>query len=652
MIKFLQLFLLIFSVFSMSVFGQNPKIDSIQNLLEKSRNDVEKTSLLNEIADLYKNENPQLTKEFANRALVLSKKINNTKEEGRAYINLGNYSIISGNYKAALDYFRQAKDLFEEGSGDDNQKELARVYGSIGIVFSEQSSYGKALEFHLKAVKIYESLNDEQKLARVYNNIGIVYKAQKENFKALKYFLKAQNLQEKLKDPAVGTTTTNIGNIYLDQQDYTKAIEYYNQAEKQFEKNTDLRGLGELYNSLGIYYQQTDNQEKAVDSWNRALDSFNKIEDKFGISDTYYYLGKFYYSNKDYPQAINFTQKANDLAKELSLLEMLTLSEKQLRDIYESSGNYQLALQHGKIYDELRDSLMNYQNIRKSIQSEMDFEFDKKESLHREEQHKQEIVFEEQGKRYRMQLIFGTLLALLCFGLVFLFYNRYQLKKTLTLQKNLAEYEQKALHLQMNPHFVFNCLGSISSFIVQNGNDSAIKYLGKFSKLMRLTLEYSKESLIPVDKEIEALQNYLELEQLRFNKVFDFSINKNENIEDDLALPPLLIQPFVENAIMHGLIPKKEHGFLSVDFSTDENHLICTIKDNGIGIEKSKQLKEHSVSVHKSMALDIIEKRLKMIENSTSKPSLLSIEEMKDETGYILGTKVVLKLPIQYYSKK
>jgi LytS/YehU family sensor histidine kinase len=118
----------------------------------------------------------------------------------------------------------------------------------------------------------------------------------------------------------------------------------------------------------------------------------------------------------------------------------------------------------------------------------------------------------------------------------------------------------------MNPHFVFNCLGSISSFIVQNGTDSAIKYLAKFSKLMRLTLEYSKESLIPIDKEIESLQNYLELEQLRFNNNFDFAITKSTEIEDDVALPPLLLQPFVENAIIHGVIPKKTKGKIKVDF--------------------------------------------------------------------------------------
>src|SRR5690606_11582282 len=122
-------------------------------------------------------------------------------------------------------------------------------------------------------------------------------------------------------------------------------------------------------------------------------------------------------------------------------------------------------------------------------------------------------------------------------------------------------------HLQMNPHFVFNCLGSISSFIVQNGTDSAIKYLSKFSKLMRLTLEYSKESLIPIDKEIEGLQNYLELEQLRFNNMFDFSITKDPNIEDDMAIPPLLLQPFVENAIIHGLVPKKEKGNINIYFA-------------------------------------------------------------------------------------
>jgi LytS/YehU family sensor histidine kinase len=226
-----------------------------------------------------------------------------------------------------------------------------------------------------------------------------------------------------------------------------------------------------------------------------------------------------------------------------------------------------------------------------------------------------------------------------------------QLKKTLTLQKELAEYEQKALHLQMNPHFVFNCLGSISSFIVQNGSHSAVRYLTKFSKLMRLTLEYSKQSLIPIDKEIQSLENYLELEQLRFNHKFDFTITKDKAIEDDLALPPLLLQPFVENAIIHGIIPGKEQGLITIDFTIDQQNLICTITDNGIGFNKSAAIKKDTVVVHKSMALDITKKRLEMIAASTAKKTEVIIEELYPESTGMRGTKVVLYLPLQIIEK-
>lgn len=633
-------------------FGQGQKIDSLENVLAKATDDSEKAFLFNEIADLYKSKDPASTKKFAEAALALSKTNGLVKEQGKAYINLGNYSIISGDYKKALEYFRLGKDLFEEyNSSGQYSKELARIYGSIGIVFSEQNNYSKSLEYNLKALKIYENLDEELTLSRIYNNIGIIYKSQHENEKALQYFYKALELQKKLNDPTIAITTTNIGNIYLARTDYKKAFEFYKTAKNLFEKNPDHRGLGELYNNIGLYYKYTRQDNDAINAWGKAIESFDQIEDKFGISDTYQLLGQFYLSKKNYTQAIEFTQKANALAKQLDLLEMQVICEMQLSEIYESSGNHTLALKHARSYNILKDSLLNYENIRQSVQSEMSFEFDKKEAIHKEKQKRQEALFAEQAKRHKLQFIFGILLLTLGLGLAFLFYNRHQLKKTLTLQKNLAEYEQKALHLQMNPHFVFNCLGSISSFILQNSNDSAIKYLTKFSKLMRLTLEYSKETLIHVDQEIESLQNYLELEQLRFNNIFNFTITKNKNIEDDLGLPPLFVQPLVENAIVHGIVPKKEPGFLSVDFSIDENHLICTITDNGIGFKNSETIKKQSVSVHKSMALEIIERRLKMIENSISRPSRLIIEDLKDDSGKIRGTKVTLLLPIQYIER-
>lgn len=643
---------------SLPVLSQHKAADSLVNLLGKSKNDIDKTVLLNKIAAEYVSIDPKLMMVYANKALDLSQKINHTIEEGKAYFNLGNANIILGNYPLALENFSKAQTVFEEEINSDLDKEhaikknLAGVYGSIAIVLSEQSNYAKALQYHLKAVKIYEEIGDETRIAVIFNNIGVVYKAQNQEFKALEYFIKAQKIQEKVGDKTVAITITNIGNIYLKQKNYTKAFEYYATAKALFAKNPDARGLGELYNNLGTCYQETGKSAEALQNWQKAISEFKAINDKFGISDTYFNLGNFYFSKGNYPEALANTNKSLALAKELEILEQVMSCEKLLSEIYQKQNNPTEALAHFQLFSNAKDSLTNHENIRQSVQAEMNFDFEKREALQKKEHEQKELLFSEKVKRNTLITVFSALFMLLLFGIGFLIYNRKQLKKSLTLQKELAEYEQKALHLQMNPHFVFNCLGSISSFIVQNGTDSAIKYLSKFSKLMRLTLEYSKESLIPIDKEIESLQNYLELEQLRFNQVFNFSITKGSEIEDDMALPPLLLQPFVENAIIHGLIPKKELGQIDIDFALNDQSLVCTITDNGIGFDKSKELKEYSVSIHKSMALDITKKRLEMMESVTQKTSKVEIKEITDDNGKTIGTKVILNLPVQYNSPK
>ncbi|WP_313803731.1 tetratricopeptide repeat protein [Flavobacterium sp.] len=650
---FYVVFLLVFA----KLTAQNPVADSLKTVLQKTTNDIDRAKLLNDISSAYRVDNPKQMQYYAGEALKLSQKIKYKIEEGDAFLNLGNSNIILGNYPEALRNFSAAQSVFEGEvdkknalDKDEINNGLARAYGSIGIVFSEQSNYAKALQYHLKALKIYESGNNPEKLARVYNNVGIVYKSQGEDFKALDYFVKCLKIQQKIGDNTVGITTTNIGNIYLNQKNYPKAFEYYSEAQRLFQKFPNERGLGELYNNLGLYYKNTKNDAKALESYADALNAFTSIDDKFGKSDTYFYIGEINFEKGNYPEALQNTTKSLQLAKELDITEQVQNAEKRLSEIYEKLGQSAEALEHYKLYSIAKDSVSNHENIRNVVRAEMNFEFDKKEALQKKEQEKKEIVYTEQTKRHQQQILFTTLLIFSLCGIGFLIYNRLQLKKNLTLQKELAEYEQKALHLQMNPHFVFNCLGSISSFIVQNGTDSAIKYLSKFSKLMRLTLEYSKESLIPIDKEIESLQNYLELEQLRFNKKFEFSITKSKDIEDDMALPPLLLQPFVENAIIHGLIPKKESGTIAVDFTLQGDNLICTVTDDGIGFNASKELKENSVTVHKSMALDITRKRLEMMEAYTSKKAKVEIDELS-ENGKISGTKVTLNLPIQYISK-
>lgn len=648
-----KLFILLTAILATaSLQAQTAVLDSLKLKLSSAKNDSERVRLLNAISSEYVENDPAQMMDFAQKALRLAQDKNIRQAEAESWVNIGNANIMMSKYGDAFKSFASAQAIFEQLVQKDATPELknglARAYGSIGVVCSEQNNYAKALEYYFKALKIYRETKQESIVARAYNNIGIVYKALKEYDKALEYFNKALVVQQKIKDPTSAVTVTNIGNIYLLQNKNAQALASYTDAEKKLLSSGNKRGLGELYNNLGNYYSKVDDAAKAQENYKKALRLFDSVGEKYGASASLAYLGNLYAGQGNVKEALANLEKSSVIASEIGVLEQVRESEKSISALYEKNGDMGAALKHYKLYVAAKDSIVNAENIKSLVREEMNYEMERKAELQKAENEKREAIYHERDKRQKQMITFGGLLLLLLFGLAFVIYNRLQLKKTLTLQRDLAEYEQKALHLQMNPHFVFNCLGSISSFIVQNGTDSAIKYLSKFSKLMRLTLEYSKETLIPIDKEIEGLQNYLELEQLRFNRMFDFNITKDTQIEDDMAIPPLLLQPFVENAIIHGIVPKKERGSININFSLHNDKLVCTVTDDGIGFSKSKELKENSVTVHKSMALEITRKRLEVIQAFTSKTSQVDISELTDIEGHVAGTRIVLNLPIQF----
>jgi tetratricopeptide (TPR) repeat protein len=627
--------------------------DSLFTAVQTAKSGLEKARAYNALAENTAH-TPEKMAAYAQKAIQLSHAENNPLEEARGWLQAGNAGILQSNYTEALRCFTKAQELLEVllQTADSNKNsirdELAMAYGSIGIVCSEQNNYAKALEYYFKALKLYEAVKNETVMGIAYNNIGIVYETQKEYKKALEYLQKSLWLQKKNNSPDVPVTITNIGKIHLALNEDDRALKAFTEARSGFEKHHDVRGEGELHNNMGNYYRKVKNAREAEAHYRRALQLFESTGEKFGASASLFYLGELFAQQHKNSESIGFLEKSSAMAQEIEVPEQVKDSEKALSDLYEKMGNAPLALTHYKKYSDARESINTEENIKAMVREEMNYAFEQKQALQKLENEKKQLVYTEAAKRQQQMMVFAVLFILLACGIVFLIYNRLQLKKRLTLQRDLAEYEQKALHLQMNPHFVFNCLGSISSFIVQNGTDSAIKYLAKFSKLMRLTLEYSKESLIPIDREIESLQNYLELEQLRFNQSFTFSITKDPAIEDDMALPPLLLQPFVENAIIHGIVPKKQAGVITIDFSLTNNQLVCTITDNGIGINKSRSIKERSVTVHKSLALEITRKRLEVIQAHTGKPSSVTITDRTETGDAAHGTEIILQLPVQF----
>ena len=220
-------------------------------------------------------------------------------------------------------------------------------------------------------------------------------------------------------------------------------------------------------------------------------------------------------------------------------------------------------------------------------------------------------------------------------------------KERLELEKNLLLLEQKALQLQMNPHFIFNALNSIQNLIGQQDNQKARYNLAKFSKLMRLTLENSRENTIPLEQEIKALENYLALEQFSRGNHFDYEIVVDELLDEETVhIPPMLIQPFVENAIIHGVAHIQHQGKITVEFKEKEAKLICQVTDNGIGRAKAKTIKSQIDHQHKSVALQVTKERLDNLFPGRGYTDSLVITDLHDEENNIVGTKVRVVLPM------
>jgi ligand-binding sensor domain-containing protein len=223
------------------------------------------------------------------------------------------------------------------------------------------------------------------------------------------------------------------------------------------------------------------------------------------------------------------------------------------------------------------------------------------------------------------------------------------IQEKLEMEKSILELEQEAARLQMNPHFIFNCLNSIQGFISTNDPFQAKKYLAKFAKLMRLILENAREEFIPLQNEINMLENYLELEKLTTRPAFGFSIVTDDSIDPQrIQIPPMMIQPFVENAIVHGIRKKETPGFISINFTIEGDVLKCTISDDGIGRLKASAMNATTRSHHKSTAIPVTQKRLEQYGQFRQVKAGIEIKDLFDD-GKPSGTSVIVSTPYEAF---
>jgi LytS/YehU family sensor histidine kinase len=557
---------------------------------------------------------------------------------------------------------------------------VAKCSNILGVLARDRSEYAKAIEWHELALN--QSGNDTITTIYALNNLGVVYRRLDQPRVALDFHIKALNLAEtfnslpKVRDRSICIALNSIGNINLTLNQPNKALEVFNQSlQMEIINNNNLgiainlQNIGYAYqasnelDSALFYYQQSLHYNEKINSIvglaicnnsignilliqgqsNEAMEHFNKAlalsrttHDVYYIAQAHANLGRALLAQNRTTEAYEQISEFNELARQIKSGMLIRDSHALLSEYYEKAMDYGLALRHLKTASQVADSIVNEKNTRYLNELQTIYEAQKRE---------QQIDLLTAKNRIKNQQVFIALIGLFMTILVVAFLVFIQQKKSAAKQTAL---ENRLFRSQMNPHFIFNALGSIQSFMYNNEPRKAAEYLGLYSSLTRSVLNSSNIELVTLEEELATLKNYIELEKMRLGSGFDYQINIDPEVEIDFThVPPIILQPFVENAIHHGLKNRgDQQGKLTIDISQEKEHVCIHIIDNGPGFIATKSAQHQKL--HESMGLKIFEQRIALIRKKYKKTVNFAMVDFSEEGQGQQGTKIVIEFPMIY----
>lgn len=554
-----------------------------------------------------------------------------------------------------------------------NRKDSALFYSDIAINYARRNSNKSILaeSFNIQA-KIYEyydqlelsvakniislklalEMNDHLHLAKYHREIGISQRLIQNYDDAEDYFKQSYESAKRISDyRQMALAQLNLGTVYFGRKEYRRAIEYSEKTIRLLEKLNDFNGLGEAHEILGMIYREQKQYNYAASSFNKALVYYESTGNKEKIAGVYHNVGTIFQKQKKYTNALTYLNRSIEIRDQFGSRSQIFQTYRAISEVYQDIGRTDEALKYLKLYIDYQDSNTIVQSATKIAELSELYRSDQRERLidiqsdsiqqQRQEQALTATKLENIQLRsnFQMYIIVAFLIIIVLAGII-VFYRWKE--NDLKQQQRESEMSQTLLRTQMNPHFVFNAMSVIQSYIYENDTVNSSKFLVNFSRLMRLILENSPKEFIAIETEIEILQKYLETQKLRFEDRFNYLIECSDELKDDLAIiPPMITQPFIENAIEHGQLHTIEGGFISVKFSKKEEMLEIQIIDNGIGRKGSEQNKKSKD--HKSMAMNITSQRISNLNKKYKTEGSLHVEDFNKTLE--TGTKVLISLP-------
>ncbi|MFZ4463167.1 MAG: tetratricopeptide repeat-containing sensor histidine kinase [Bacteroidales bacterium] len=590
----------------------------------------------------------ELALEYARKGLLLTRSIPNQRGEGMVLNMIGISYFNMGRYDSARFYYESSQKVFE--SIHDTMG-IIHTYNNLGIIFESIGNYKQSVQSYSRVLELANMKNNDELRAYAINNMAIVYYDWQQYPLALEHYEKSLELLRKLGDSTrIAALLNNMGELYKETGKPDEALRNFTEALNISTKQNIAKTRMNAFVNIGDIYLGRNNYALASENFVHALEIARQYSFASGITDSKIKLAKVFFKTNNLEDAQLYGKEGLKLALEQDNAKMIRDAHQILYQIYQKKGMLQEALDQFVAYADRKDTLFN-QNSRKELaRLRTEYETDKKEkeiTLLNQEKAIQQLEIDRQKSLFWLTLI----LALFILLAVYLMFNRNRLKQKgikAELERQKIEIEQRLLRSQMSPHFIFNSLNSINSFILSNDSHSAQVFLTKFSELIRLILENSRKSMIPLEDEIKTLQLNLELEQIRFDQKFDFEIEIQSEIEiDNTYVPPMLVQPFIENALIHGILPKKEKGMIRLSYMFEEGSLHARITDNGIGREESARIAKSKPGKHHSLGLQLTRERLELLDQKGTNTFRFAITDLKETDQKPIGTQIDIFMPYE-----
>lgn len=591
---------------NVDVYAQTKKIDSLKKWISSHPIiDSEHILTLHRISFQLSEKDIKQSFEYYEKVSTFSDSLDFVYGKALAQINLGLLLYSAGNYEGSNSAYFKAID-YAEACGALRLKAVS--LNNIGDNFKTLEEFDKCREYTRQAISINTVL-------KAWRGVAVNYELlQQCDIKQKKYQDAKNNLLIGMPYALIANESYFLSSYYLGfgklhaiDNKIDSALFFFKKAMSSAQEQNDIRNKYKVYIAEAQYLKSVPDKRKKM-----ILDS------------------------------------AYAIAKRTSYMEGIGESARLLSSFYDSKNNKDSSLAYYRIYRAAYDSVFSENNRRNMIVKESDWMIKRKEI---ENKHlKQLSQLQHRDLVFKNALLLASLILItLIIAISFFIYKNIQSKKKRgesSFKQKIAETKMQSLRAQMNPHFIFNSLNSIENFMMRNEKKEASEYLNKFSELVRMILESSRTELVPFVKDLEAIKLYVQLEELRFNNKFSFKTCIDpELMNGDYKVPALLIQPYIENAVLHGLSQSEVQDLhLHLSATLKNNYIIYDIEDNGIGREQSKKYTNQNKPYHKSLGLQLTQERIDIFNLQHKSEGNVEITDLYDHQNKPIGTRVRLKI--------